>query len=124
MDWGASGWFYLLSMRKLMIEKYIQFGVDNGFKFECENNEVWIQGVKLYSDTKFPNLWVIWNLYEIITSKIFIEAIARGLFYNTNYRNTQSEWRVDFYQLVRDQAEHICDWTLDDFIKEILDETF
>lgn len=104
-----------------MIEKYIEFWFNNWWRLIHESrNEYYftdkgLEEVLIDIEFEYKSHYL-----EIITSKEFIEAIVRGLYKNTDYINTQSEWRVDFYQIVHDQADAICDWTLDNFIENIL----
>ena len=92
------------------IERYIQFAIDNGLNITI----YWyaITNIKLIADDKR-------NYLELITSKPFIEAIARGLHKENNY----TDWialSVDF--LTKDQAIAIREGqeALDTFINNIL----
>lgn len=72
------------NMKKEIIEKYIQFWIDNGYIEHCY---IWID------DEEYVDFYLRWhfetwvddeilktiNLYKLITSKEFIEAIARGI---------------------------------------------
>lgn len=71
-------------MKKEIIEKYIQFAIDNWYKFNVEYNYNRIvrfeyreaqRDVVFTTNTYFSIFWHI----ELITSKEFIEAVARWL---------------------------------------------
>ena len=89
-----------------MIKKYITFWIENGY-----------EGWSIFKDNKIEDiLCVIWAI-NIITSKEFIEAIARGLHKKNNY----TDWialSVDI--LTKEQAIAIRDWDLSNFINNLL----
>lgn len=99
------------------IEKYIQFWIENGFKYKPYKRDT-ITLEDMLIDKEFLEEWIEAKGYlKIITSKEFIGAIARGLHKKNNY----TDWialSVDF--LTKNQAIHIREGTLDLFIKELL----
>lgn len=87
-------------MTKEIIEKYIQFAIENWYK---EYDMEWYLFMEVL---KWPKHYV-----SIITSKKFIEAVARWL---------NKTWLVSPIYIMRYQAKAIYDWTLEDFINNLL----
>lgn len=136
-----------------MIKEYIQFAIDNGYniwvfsvnsedstfvsstsyKTACEYRDK-IQkneDMKIFVKLKYDSL----EIYKIITSKPFIEAIARGVEYKSWYKipdvemsNKRGEkwmtavWNLQeaIYEITINQAIAIRDWKLEEFIKDLL----
>lgn len=77
---------------KQIIEKYIQFAIDNGYKLtdidrfnDCEIDKVTLKFIDDdYLEVCIDFLWVSYYicLEKIITSKPFIEAVASGVYNN------------------------------------------
>ena len=99
------------------IERYIQFAIDNGY---FHNQMVTLQCLWKRWDLRDRDKTDIFLVYWLIQQKEFIEAIARGLYETTDYRNTQSEWRVDYHKLLEDQAHAISENELEAFITKLL----
>lgn len=64
------------------IEKYIQFAIDNWFKVKQIWDFSFAVKTRLQLNWEIISMWncLYYELYELITSKQFIEAIARGIF--------------------------------------------
>ena len=107
------------------IEKYIQFAIENRYE---KDNYLYFNR---YEERRTH--WVVFkdiedweesneNLYEVITSKPFIEAIARGIkykdydfnywMYDTNWWNIQD--KITFFQAIA-----IRDNKLEEFINNL-----
>lgn len=124
-----------------MIEKYIEFAIANWFNEFRDFRD--LQMTRICRE----NVWFFWehlywwweqsfyiNLIEIITSKLFIEAIARWLeknkidlekLYISNILLDECIFLETWYKYISDlisilQSIAIRDWKLDDFIKNIL----
>lgn len=113
-----------------MIEKYIQFAIDNGF--------IWLENFKIIENLRIDNVNIIkwlfisyvdkkeWFILEsierILSSKPFIEAIARGIsekkkmWYESNYNDTIINI------ITTQQAIAIRENKLDEFIINLLGE--
>jgi hypothetical protein len=62
-----------------MIKEYIQFAIDNGYIFDSMHDYRELDWIDCETHIYFKNKSSPENAIEIITSKPFIEAIARGL---------------------------------------------
>ena len=92
-------------MTKEVIDKYIQFAIDNWYD---EYDMEWY----LFMETlKWPRHYV-----NVITSKEFIEAVARWLMENIWFYDLDKIINV----LTKDQAIAIRDWKLEEFILELI----
>ena len=118
------------------IERYIQFAIDNGLNFrnfKLHYNDTYIVAVHQEEVNKLRAL--TYNLYELIASKPFIEAIARGYVENNNPTNywevewigkyKSEHWGLNTYdeifeQITILQAIAIRDNKLEEFITNIL----
>ena len=114
-----------------MIEKYIQFAIDN---FDSRNWELarwWINKIE-YIDHNFlihyESIWYwVWEdaptwlwipLHTLITSKPFIEAVTIGLNYQLGYVNSRKWASQDW--ITTQQAIAIRDNKLEEFITNLL----
>lgn len=88
------------------IERYIQMAIENGYK-ECSQHR--LERLAHYPNGK--------TAIYIITSKKFIEAIARG---KPNWVGFQSPFCRDIDKITWKQAESIRDEKLDEFINNLL----
>ena len=125
------------------IEKYIQFAIDNGFILDWEikiennmfsENNIRVKGGNLI--IRQQELIFIYPISELITSKPFIEAIARGLWNKAPYWKSKWYmvkmvfpiiWQLNygeqeglFEDLTIFQAIAIRDGTLEQFIENLL----
>ena len=109
-------------MNKEIIEKYIQFAIDNWFKIKklnikkyCLMSNIWAWYCEVYIhfdywENNFKNI----NLIELITSKEFINAVASWII-NEYWFCTQ-----ETYDLTIKQALAIRDNKLEEFILSII----
>jgi len=105
------------------IKDYIQFAIDNDFRFKSLQEWEPIEAIDIIENKNiyinFDDWWCAYmeSLIEVITSKPYIEAIARGLWYKEVY-----EWlNKDLIDsLTEKQAIHISEWTLEEFIINLL----
>lgn len=97
---------------KTIIEQYIQFAIDNWYK---ENIIVWHCWYCVY-EYKWYGIKFSSNLTELITSKEFIETIARGL---TKKRYFPIMGKIDIEYITTGQAIAIRDCTLEEFITNL-----
>ena len=126
------------------IEKWIQFAIDNGYweKYnwlqEYSNDNGWcyedIFDWEFVSDNKRNYI----SIERLITSKKFIEAIARGYIKNNNPtkywevewigRHRNKHWTLHIYDEILEQITHlqaiaIRDGKLEEFIQKTLNLT-
>jgi len=120
------------------IEDYIQFAIDNGLVYAYDEwyidiDEWWIEWEEYeinfysYDISKWWNkrLEGSWNLIKLITSKPFIEAIARWLIERDNSSKTEKEIMNKWVNLLIEditltQAIAIRENELEDFITNLL----
>ena len=78
-----------------MIEKWIQFAIDNEYIEKCYfelDNENYVDFYLRWN----PETWIddevitTINLYELITSKPFIEAVARGVLNKNRWKKVEN----------------------------------
>jgi len=111
------------------IERYIQFAITDwkfndydwyDFQWYEETHIEWENYIRLFFSVndEIINQDIKWSIIDLITSKDYIESIARGLL-KTDYVNTQSAHRVDEDILTTSQAIAIRDWELPNFINNI-----
>lgn len=106
-------------MNKEIIEKYIQFAIENWF---IHNHMINIKTIAKYWDINNPDKLDRYTLYWLFQTKEFIEAIARWLHLWDNLIRV----KIDsiFNKLIDDitfgQAKAIRDWTLEKFILLII----
>ena len=107
------------------IERYIQFAIDNGYREEDfwkeQENCLWKFDyleidIQLYHIDRFwdEHITIQQNIIACITSKPFIEAVARGI--------NKEEFRIEVLieQITTEQAIAIRDNKLDTFITNLL----
>lgn len=111
-------------MEKEIIEKYIQFAIDNWFKDLDWYKFLWLKYEIDHILWEFEtNNWnyttqLLWdNIIEIIMSKEFIEAVARWL--KDNWIQKE-ELSVIIDWLTITQAIAIREWKLEEFINNLL----
>tara|TARA_R110000744_G_scaffold363246_1_gene471508 strand:+ start:76 stop:381 length:306 start_codon:yes stop_codon:yes gene_type:complete len=98
-----------------MIEKYIQFAIDNGYIYPwCDL--IMVCAWDYDEDTCFN---AEAECKEIITSKPFIEAIARGVF-KKDLQVCDELYERKLDRLTSKQAIAIREGTLDKFIEKLL----
>lgn len=97
------------------IEKYIQLAIDNGYDFKCKV-EIWEDWFKYYSNCTSREVWVTIGIIKLITSKPFISAIARGI----NRKSNKAIYDTNLYRITIEQAIHIRDNKLEEFINNLL----
>ena len=121
-------------MNNNIIEKYITFWIDNGYlwlypKYEIDK-QWWI---KLY-DEEFIDLYHSQtHLFVLITSKLFIEAVARGVLNKNRWKKVENFlWGLWYFskddsiieelidEITTQQAIAIRDGTLEEFIENLL----
>lgn len=89
-------------MDNKIIENYITFALDNGYRnFEIEYPNM----IEITDNSDFEMLFEI-NMYEVITSKPFIEAIARGILKDEKLFH-KKEKETNFWNVVRIEFNHI-----------------
>lgn len=109
------------------INDYIQFAIDNGYSLNEKNSEFDIQEYSndndwCYEDTfdweyifyRYYNNSYFMSIEKLITSKPFIEAVARGV-YPTIDRREIAEANI-----VSEQAYAIYNNTLDKYINNLI----
>ena len=112
-----------------MIEKYIQFAIDNGFKWLDRYKGMprdirefeWEYTITIDDDWFICEANV--NLINLITSKPFIEAVARGYIVSrfTLHDDLTNSCQQGYYDDITErQAMAIRDKTLDKFIEKLL----
>ena len=124
------------------IENYIQFAINNDFDLwdKAFYSNKSISKIVLNKNQELSYKWKIFynrvyfyyknnflddellckiNLFELITSKEFIEAIARGLEWNWKY-TLKYENTYLLYDLTREQALAIRNNKLEEFIDDLL----
>lgn len=124
------------------IERYIQFAIDNGYEFflasyvrDIEYKEkvifwrnfpqYWTIKIYLLDDCDVPKEKKVTNenYCNLITSKPFIEAVARGIWEKSEWRNKESEKifiSVMSDNITTDQAIAIRENKLEEFINNLL----
>jgi len=127
-----------------MIKKYIQFGLDNWYEFKYNKNYYqkldyspdWIEEWKRYighinlSMNRVHNFKIefilnkkmyanYYNTLEIITSKEFIEAVARWVYENNKDRSWNAYYQNIIKIITHEQAEAIRDNKLEEFITKL-----
>ena len=104
-------------MTKELIERYLQFAIDNWFAIE-EN--YWDEPHAFYTLKSIME----YNIIETITSWSFIEAISKGIWVNfTVWRNEdmfEAYMKAQTEYITHKQADAIRDNKLDEFIKDLL----
>ena len=117
-------------MNKEIIDKYINFAIENWFKIHllninefylCSKTGAWYCEYYVYFGYGACGFRYI-NLYELITSKEFIEATARGKEKEANDKGwcVLISTRELIEKITISQALAIRDNTLEDFINNIL----
>lgn len=129
-----------------MIKKYLEFAIENGYKKFDKYKDVEME-ITTYEDENFIEFDWDWFMIEqsysieyIITSKPFIESIARGLskdikkesvrktdiIFNTYdkfeliHRKDDNMKRWMIREITTRQAIAIRDWELDSFIEKLI----
>ena len=111
-------------MNKEIIEKYIQFGIDNWYKpysfADYQWYESWSDKLIYIDKDDFDEYWD--NLIQTITSKEFIEAIARWLYiWDKSVRvKIDSVFNKLIDDITFEQALAIRDNKLEEFILSII----
>ena len=129
------------------IERYINFAIDNGYtvkdyfyKKKLHNIRIsWRKNIRFNWQTSPDSIYNYFsnkttNLYELITSKEFIEAIARGLLKTQKWNYVYFDWGFEFVpkwdnkqwlrnitnRITASQAFAIRDKYLERFIEDLL----
>lgn len=121
-------------MKKEIIEKYIQFAIDNWLDLhkwisEREDYKQWTKDFYFLINSKtisiisnIDNTYLYWiNLINLITSKSFIEAIANIEWINFKLKSSKDlYWWSTIEKITFLQADAIRDWKLEEFILSII----
>ena len=114
------------------IKRLIQFPINNGYKFDWDkveeiritvNNDVCIYWK--FNKGNEREFYFSQNYIELITSKPFIEAVARGIVNKSSYEIHNEQWRnTKFYiilnRLIRE--DKVVDFLRNEISKAIFNE--